>query len=115
MVKKGVKMDVPSIKDIYKYMDGKEFIITHEGNFKNKNYEPCGRPVVCRIEDIELDRGVRGTFKGVQFDYDEMVECAYEYDLPSVADIEDSRKGALVFSLKDEGRGRCLVTRFWEV
>lgn len=106
-------MDVQSIKDLYKYMEGKEFIITHEWNLRKNSRELCGRPVVCRIEDIELDRGIRGTFKGVQFDYDEMVECAYEYDLPSVYDIQDSRKGALAFSLKDESSK--LTIRFWEV
>lgn len=106
-------MSVQDIQELYRYMDGKEFIITHEWHLRKNSYEPCGRPVVCRIEDIELDRGVRGTFKGVQFDYDEMVEFANEYDLPSVADIQDSRKGALAFSLEDESRR--LVTRFWEV
>ena len=45
-----------------------------------------------------------------------MVEFANEYDLPSVADIKDSRKGALQFNLGDEdGNGRYLITRFWEV
>ena len=109
-------MDVKDINEIYKYIEGKEFIVTQEWRIRKNSHEPCGRPVVCRIEDIELDRGVRGTFKGVQFDYDEMVEFANEYDLPSVADIKDSRKGALQFNLGDEdGNGRYLITRFWEV
>lgn len=100
--------------EIYNYIKNKEFIVTHEWRFGSKNHEPCGRPVVTTIIDVDVEKGI---FQCALKDYDENVTCINRYRLPVFDDFHDQRKGALQFDIGDGKQylGRYLVTRFWEV
>lgn len=101
--------------EIYKYIENKQFIITHEWRIRKNSHEPCGRPVVATVIGVDTKRG---KFDCVMLDYDENVTCINKYNLPEYSDFNDTRKGALQFDigkLDTKGSGRYLVTRFWEV
>lgn len=100
--------------EIYEYIKDKEFIVTHEWHIRKNSHEPCGRPVVATIVDVNVEKGI---FQCVLKDYDENVTCVNKYNLPKYDDFNDKRKGALQFDIEDNApyRTRYLVTRFWEV
>lgn len=98
-------------QDIYEYMIGKNFIITHENLVKlDKQTVPYGRPAIGKVVGIDLDEKVV-RFKS--HDYDQDVDFVVKYELPANFDI--LTKGNLCFHQVFEFKNHDVIVRFWEV
>ena len=99
------------INEIYDYLKNRLFIVTNEYRFKDGMREPCYRPSLGRITEVNLEKQ-EFTIKLIDYDEDTTYECTHP--LPEYKDFTSKQKRNICWDEVSEHNGRDLVTRFWE-